>query len=133
MIHHAFSTYSLATIFPPQSPPSLFLSLAPFPFSSEAHGGDFFTELMDSGGGLTSNAGALARFSQVHASWGTGAPGGARTGSLPGTESRMEYIGSNGASFAFVLNSRQGIQGGIVEDFGAQIRGIVAPASWTAI
>ena len=53
-------------------------------------------------------ASALARFATVWASWGLGGPGGARTGGMSGTVSRIQYSGGN-VAFAFAFNTADSI------------------------
>jgi CubicO group peptidase (beta-lactamase class C family) len=82
-------------------------------------GGGFLTELMDSAGGIMTNAETLARFSSRHAVWGVGgrAPRSGRSGSMPGTSS-FTYCRPNGIDCAFILNTRT-FSGGpkMLEDF----------------
>ncbi len=88
------------------------------------YGGGFLTELVDSAGGLMTNAETLALFSSRHAVWGIGgrAAGSERSGSLPGTTSRT-YSRRNGVDCAFVLNTRT-FNGGpkTEEDFVSSLR-----------
>ena len=69
-------------------------------------GGGFITELMDSGGGLMTNAETLAQFSQCHAAWGIGprVPDSERNGSMAGTYSAV-FSRPNGIDCAFILNN----------------------------
>jgi hypothetical protein len=66
-------------------------------------------EVMDSAGGLMATAGACALFAQKWASWGLGGPGGARTGSLPGTSTTMVYPGVGSLSLAIQFNTRDAL------------------------
>jgi CubicO group peptidase (beta-lactamase class C family) len=73
-----------------------------------AYGGaGFMTELMDSAGGLMTNAETLALFSSRHAVWGLGgrAANSARSGGMAGTAS-FTYSQTNGIDCAYVLNTR---------------------------
>ena len=85
-------------------------------------GGGFVTELMDSGGGIMTNAETLAKFSSRHAVWGLGgrAPGFERNGSMAGTTSDT-FTRSNGVDCVFVLNTNR-FQGG-----DAALDGFVRP------
>ena len=80
-------------------------------------GGDFLTELVDSAGGVMTNAETLALFSSRHAVWGIGprAVGSERSGSLPGTTSHT-YSRRNGIDCAFVVNTRSFNGGPKTED-----------------
>src|SRR5262249_49579369 len=65
-----------------------------------AYGG-FIVETMDSGGGLIASVPAVARLAHHYAAWGAAlrAPGSARTGSEPGTRTRVGSRG-NGVDYA---------------------------------
>ena len=83
-----------------------------FPFKDvvvpNPYGGEgYVTELMDSGGGLATTAGTLARFIGVHAVWGLGgrAAGSERSGSMAGTSS-YTMSRPNGVDCAFIFNTR---------------------------
>ena len=69
------------------------------------YGGGFIPELIDSAGGLMTNAATLALFSSRHAAWGLGdrAPDSGRSGSFAGTSS-FTFCRPNGIDAAFVLN-----------------------------
>ena len=75
----------------------------PYPYGGEG----FVTELMDSGGGLATTAGTLARFISDHAVWGLGgrASGSERSGSMAGTSS-YTMSRPNGVNCAFIFNTR---------------------------
>ncbi len=99
-------------------------------------GGGFMTETMDTGGGLMATASALARFSGTWASWGLGGPGGARTGGMAGTATRMQFCG-NGVSFGFVFNTSDSFgakpAGGttdFIDLFGNQLGTTIAGLAW---
>jgi CubicO group peptidase (beta-lactamase class C family) len=89
-----------------------------------AYGGEFLPELMDSAGGIMTNAETLAQFSSRHAVWGLGsrAPGSGRSGGMPGTASYI-YSRDNGIDCAFILNTRN-FNGGpkAQDDFVASLR-----------
>jgi hypothetical protein len=94
------------------------------------------TETMDSAGGLMATASALARFATVWASWGLGGPGGARTGGLSGTVSRIQYCGAN-VAFAFIYNTRDSIGAkpagsniAYSDQFGSDMNTAIAGLSW---
>jgi CubicO group peptidase (beta-lactamase class C family) len=83
-----------------------------FPFKNvivpNPYGGEgYVTELMDSGGGLATTAGTLARFIEQHATWGLGgrAAGAERSGSMAGTSS-YAMSRPNGVDCAFIFNTR---------------------------
>ena len=105
-----------------------------------AYGGSgFMTETMDSGGGLMATASALARFATLSASWGVGGPGGARTGGMSGTASRMHYCGNN-VAFAFVFNTSDSIGAkppgsdtAYVDKFGNDLATQIAGLSWDVL
>jgi len=102
-----------------------------------AYGGSgFMTETMDSGGGLMATASALARFATVWASWGLGGPGGARTGGMSGTASRIQYCGGN-VAFAFAFNTADSIGAkpagsdtAYIDQFGNDLATTIAGLSW---
>jgi CubicO group peptidase (beta-lactamase class C family) len=102
-----------------------------------AYGGSgFMTETMDSGGGLMATASALARFATVWASWGLGGPGGARTGGMSGTVSRIQYSGKN-VAFAFAFNTADSISAkpvgsdtAFIDQFGNDLGTTIAGLSW---
>jgi CubicO group peptidase (beta-lactamase class C family) len=102
-----------------------------------AYGGSgFMTETMDSGGGLRATASALARFATVWASWGIGGPGGARTGGMSGTVSRIQYCGGN-VAFAFIYNTADSIGAkpagsdtAYIDQFGNDMNTAIAGLSW---
>jgi Beta-lactamase len=102
-----------------------------------AYGGSgFMTETMDSGGGLMATASALARFATVWASWGIGGPGGARTGGMSGTVSRIQYCGGN-VAFAFIYNTADSIGAkpagsdtAYIDQFGNDMNTAIAGLSW---
>lgn len=101
-----------------------------------AYGGSgFMTETMDSGGGLMATASALARFATVWASWGLGGPGGARTGGMAGTSSRIQYGGN--VAFAFAFNTSDSIgakpanaANAFIDQFGNDLGNTIAGLSW---
>ncbi|MBV8632415.1 MAG: beta-lactamase family protein [Silvibacterium sp.] len=75
---------------------------------ADAYGGaGFLPEMMDSAGGLMTNAETLALFISRHAAWGLGGrnPGSARTGEMAGTVS-LACSRRNGIDCAYVLNTR---------------------------
>lgn len=76
---------------------------APYPYGGES----YVTELMDSGGGLMTNAATLSEFINQHAVWGLGsrAAGSARSGSMAGTSSYASSL-TNQVDFAYIFNSR---------------------------
>lgn len=102
-----------------------------------AYGGSgFMTETMDSGGGLMGTASAFARFATVWASWGLGGPGGARTGGMSGTTSRIQYCGGN-VAFAFAFNTADSIGAkpagsdtAFIDQFGNDLGNTIAGLSW---
>jgi CubicO group peptidase (beta-lactamase class C family) len=102
-----------------------------------AYGGSgFMTEAMDSGGGLMAAGSAMARFATVWASWGLGGPGGARTGGMSGTVSRIQYCGGN-VAFAFAFNTADSIGAkpagsdtAFIDQFGNDLNTTVAGLSW---
>ena len=102
-----------------------------------AYGGSgYMTETMDSGGGLMATASALARFATVWASWGLGGPGGARTGGMSGTASRIQYCGKN-VAFAFAFNTADSIGAkpagsdtAYIDQFGNDLGTTVSGLSW---
>ena len=102
-----------------------------------AYGGSgFMTETMDSGGGLMATGSALARFATVWASWGLGAPGGARTGGMSGTVSRIQYSGGN-VAFAFAFNTADSIGAkpagsttAFIDQFGNDLASTIAGLAW---
>ncbi len=73
------------------------------PFTSG--GGGFITELMDSAGGLMTNAETLARFASRHAAFGMGgrAAGSERDGGMAGLSSEV-MSRPNGVDCAFIFN-----------------------------
>ena len=99
-------------------------------------GGGYMTETMDSGGGLMATASALARFATIWASWGLGGPGGARTGGMAGTASRIQYCGGN-VAFAFAFNTTDSIGAkpagsttAYIDQFGNDLGTTIAGMSW---
>jgi CubicO group peptidase (beta-lactamase class C family) len=92
-----------------------------------AYGGGFLPELMDSAGGIMTNAETLALFSSRHAVWGLGgrAPGFERSGGMPGTAS-YTYCRHNGIDCAFILNTRNFNDGPkMQDDFVASLRSLL--------
>jgi hypothetical protein len=69
--------------------------------------GTFLIAEMDGGGGLVATAPAVTAFINRNAAFGMGgrAPGAARSGSMPGTESRAWSRG-DGIDCCFIFNSR---------------------------
>lgn len=99
-------------------------------------GSGYMTETMDSGGGLMATASALARFATIWACWGLGGPGGARTGGMSGTVSRIQYSGGN-AAFAFSFNTGDSIGGkpsgsdtSFIDQFGGDLGSTIAGLAW---
>ncbi len=99
-----------------------------FPFKDvvvpNPYGGEgYVTELMDSGGGLATTAGTLARFIGQHAVWGLGgrAVGAERSGSMAGT-SAYTMCRPNGVDCAFIFNTRSFKNGKAYENFTNSIR-----------
>jgi CubicO group peptidase (beta-lactamase class C family) len=99
-----------------------------FPFKDivvpNPYGGEgYVTELMDSGGGLATTAGTLARFIGQHAVWGLGgrASGSERSGSMAGTSS-YTMSRPNGVDCAFIFNTRSFKNGKAYDDFTNSIR-----------
>jgi CubicO group peptidase (beta-lactamase class C family) len=92
-----------------------------------AYGGGFLPELMDSAGGIMTNAETLAQFGSRHAVWGLGdrAPGTERSGGMAGTSS-YTYSRHNGIDCAFILNTRD-FTGGpkMQDDFIASLRSLL--------
>jgi len=78
-------------------------TVVPNPYGGEG----YMTELMDSGGGLATTAGTLARFLSKHAVWGMGgrAPGFERSGGMAGTSS-YAFSRPNGVDCACIFNTR---------------------------
>ena len=102
-----------------------------------AYGGSgYMTETMDSGGGLMATGSALARFATVWASWGLGGPGGARTGGMSGTVSRIQYSGGN-VAFSFAFNTSDSIGAkpvgsdtSFIDQFGGDLGTTIAGLAW---
>jgi CubicO group peptidase (beta-lactamase class C family) len=102
-----------------------------------AYGGSgYMTETMDSGGGLMATGSALARFATVWASWGLGGPGGARTGGMAGTVSRIQYSGGN-VAFSFAFNTADSIGAkpagsdtSFIDQFGNDLGTTIAGLAW---
>ena len=99
-----------------------------FPFKDvvvpNPYGGEgYVTELMDSGGGLATTAGTLARFIGQHAVWGLGgrAAGAERSGSMAGTSS-YTMSRPNGVDCAFIFNTRSFKNGKAYDNFTNSIR-----------
>ncbi len=93
--------------------------IVPNPYGGEG----YVTELMDSGGGLATTAGTLARFIGQHATWGLGgrAPGAERSGSMAGTSS-YAMSRPNGVDCAFIFNTRNFKDAHAYENFTNNVR-----------
>jgi CubicO group peptidase (beta-lactamase class C family) len=95
---------------------------APYPYGGEG----YVTELMDSGGGLMTNAATLSGFINQHAVWGLGgrAAGSARSGSMAGTSS---YAGSltNNVDFAYIFNTRSFSNGNALNDYTGNLTALL--------
>ena len=93
--------------------------IVPNPYGGEG----YVTELMDSGGGLATTAGTLARFIGQHATWGLGgrAPGAERSGSMAGTSS-YTMSRPNGVDCAFIFNTRSFKNGNAYDSFTSDVR-----------
>ncbi|MBV8672558.1 MAG: beta-lactamase family protein [Acidobacteriaceae bacterium] len=91
----------------PGSGPTVFDPRSSEKLMSAYGGGGFLPEMMDSAGGLMTNAETLALFISRHAAWGLGGrnPRSARTGGMPGTAS-LACSRRNGIDCAYVLNTR---------------------------
>jgi CubicO group peptidase (beta-lactamase class C family) len=104
-----------------------------------AYGG-FILETMDAGGGLIASAPAVARLAHHYAAWGVGlrAPGAARTGSEPGTRTR---VGSrpNGVDYAFAFNTRYNLENVVnqntgieyIDQFGSDLEALIDSTNFT--
>jgi CubicO group peptidase (beta-lactamase class C family) len=93
-----------------------------------AYGGEgFLPELMDSAGGLMTNAATLAQFASRHAVWGLGnrAPGTERSGGMAGSAS-YTYSRPNGIDCAFIWNTRNFLGGSkMQDDFISSLRSLL--------
>jgi CubicO group peptidase (beta-lactamase class C family) len=98
-----------------------------------AYGG-FIVETMDSGGGLIASVPAVARLAHHYAAWGAAlrAPGSARTGSEPGTRTRVGSRG-NGVDYAFAFNTRYNLENVVnpntgieyIDQFGSDLEALI--------